>query len=157
MLTATIDDVVTRLANTTPYADGDVVGGETLVFDKLPPFFNQGCLIESAVCLSSAFVSPAPDLRLFLFSADITGLAADNVAFAPTDEQMATLIGVITFDTDNWIGGDQTPGAGGNMACVESNLGIVHKGNTLYGVLVVKNAYVPVASEVFTVRLSVIR
>jgi hypothetical protein len=51
-------------------------------------------------------------------------------------------------------------GAGGNSACSIQNIGLSFNTtkdvDDIYGVLVVRNAYVPVAQEVFTIRLNVL-
>lgn len=148
---------VTRPNNATPYAIGDVVNdgatpGARLNFTGLPA---RGGEIRSAVCVSSAYVAVSPDLELWLFSSDITDLDADNATWTPTDAQLATLVGVIAFPTASFKGGDLTAGAGGNMACVVKDAGLVISQTALYGVLVVRNAYVPVANEKFTVTLKV--
>lgn len=156
MNNVTVSRSLTRPANTTTYAAGDVVGS-LLTFDGLPILQNEGGLIESAVFIDGAYVAVAPDLELFLFSATLSDLDADNAPWTPTDAQLATLVGVIPFAGVTFKIGDATAGVGGNQACVVNSLGIAFKGDVLYGVLVVRNAYVPVSGEVFTVVLSVIR
>lgn len=160
MKVAFVTASITRPATTTAYTAGDVVTGsnnERLVFEGLPPFVSDGALIESAVCIDGAVVATKPDLELWLFDTDITDLDAENAQWTPTDAQLETLVGIISFATASFKLGDLTAGAGGNCACVQSNLGIAIKTPTLYGVLVARNAYVPIASEKFTVRLGVIQ
>jgi hypothetical protein len=62
---------------------------------------------------------------------------------------------VIPFPTASFKGGDLTAGANGNMACMVKDASVVISQTTLYGVLVVRNAYAPVANEKFTVTLKV--
>jgi hypothetical protein len=146
---------ITRPADTLTYTTGDVVStaaGLRFVFANIPDFVGQGGLINSAVVTSSAFVAAAPNLELWLFDADVVAVA-DNAAFAPTDAETNTLVGIIEFPTGNFKSGNATAGAGGNAACFRDNLGVTFRGNTLYGVMVVRNAYVPVSAEIFTVRL----
>jgi hypothetical protein len=145
---------ITRPANTTTYAAGEVVSnadGDRHTFTGLPAFTGQGYLIEAGLVVHSVVQTTPPDLELWLFSADVAAVA-DNAAFAPTDAEILTLIGIITFATASFKKGTV------NMACVQNNLGISAVGDTLYGVLVVRNAYVPPSnSEVVTVVLTAIR
>ena len=151
---------ITRPADTTAYAAGDVVstaGGARLTFSNLPDQTGRGFLIASAALIDSANVATKPDLELWLFDADLTDLDADNATWTPTDAQLEALVGIILFPTASFKGGDLTAGAGGNSACVQNNLNIAAKSDVLYGVLVVRNAYVPVSGEKFTVRLGVLQ
>jgi hypothetical protein len=151
---------LTRPANVTAYAAGDVVSDGSnarFVFSDLPDIVGRGFVIESAVLIDSANVGTKPDLELWLFDADLTDLDADNAPWTPSDAQLATLVGIIPFPTASFKVGDATAGAGGNSACVQSNVRIAAKANTLYGVLVVRNAYVPVSGEQFTIRLGVVQ
>lgn len=147
---------VTRPANTTPYTAGDVVGS-LLTFEGVAPLRGQGGLLESAIVITSAFVATGPDLELWLFSDTQADLDADNAPYTPTDAQMLTLVGWIQFPTANFRSGDLTTGAGGNQQCTAPSVGIAVNSDTLYGVLIARNAYVPVSSEVFTAKLGVIR
>ena len=67
---------------------------------------------------------------------------------------------MISFAQANFKVGDATSGANGNCICIADNLSIPIKtlsgANTLYGVLVARNAYTPVSGESFTVRLCVL-
>lgn len=147
-----------RPANTTAYAAGDVIAAVTTALTL--PFtvsktVGRGGIIRNAVINSSAAVATKLDCDLFLFSSDITDLDADNAAFTPTDAQMLTLVGIITFPTASWKAGDATVGADGNATCVISNINIASSHDILYGVLIARNAYVPVSDEVITVKLYV--
>ncbi len=146
---------LTRPANTTQYAVGDVITGTTAA--ALP--FNLGTSqgrIRSAMLIDGAYQTTKPDIDLILFDSLIT-LAADNAAFAPTDAEMATAIGVISFFGANMRGGDLTAGAGGNGIVPVDGLDILlsGEGSIIYGVLVARNTYTPVSAETFTVRLGV--
>ena len=83
-----------------------------------------------------------------MFAEDIATVA-DNAAFAVTDTEMLTLVGVIDFPVANFKAG------GANAVCEAFNIGLALRGTTttLYGQLVMRNAYVPVSSEKFTVEL----
>lgn len=148
---------LTRPSNTTDYAAGDVVtdGSQSrFVFEELSEFKGKGGIIQNAVLISSANQATKIDADLFLFAADVTDLDADNAAFTPTDDQLKNCIGVIDFADASFKAGDGQSGASGNAICVAANVGIAFHGDTLYGVLVARNAYTPVSAEVFTVSLS---
>lgn len=151
---------VTRPANTTAYTAGDVVGdGSVLTFAHAAARPGEPGVIQQAIITSSAYVATAPDLELWLFDTTVTA-DADNAAFTPTDAELSTLVGIIDFATANWAIGDATAGVGGNHVCVAANLGIPFNpaigAGDLFGVLVVRNAYVPISAEVFNVRLQIL-
>lgn len=143
---------VTRPANTTTYTAGDVVGdpaagaGEALEF-----FSDQSGIVRNALLVDSAAETTKPDIDLLLFDAKPT-IAADNAAFAVTDAQMERLVGVVSF-----AGSSFKTGASGNGAIQVTGLDIAYSANKkLYGVLVARNAYIPISAEKFTVRLSIL-
>ena len=150
-----------RPADTTQYAVGDVMAAVTtpltLPFLSLP-LMSGGCFkIESAVAFSSACQGTKPSVDLMLFSSDITDLDSDNATFTPTDAQLLTFVGKISFAAANWLGGDLTSGAGGNAYCQAASVGLMVQATNLYGVAVAVNTYTPIASEVFTFRLNFLR
>jgi hypothetical protein len=152
----------TRPSDTTAYAAGDVVCNSTsaptiMEFSPVLKLHSSGSVLAQAILVTSANVATKPDLELWLFDTTIT-MDNDNAAFTPTDAEMKTLVGIIEFPTADFKVGTATSGADGNAVCQASNLGIVVNTVTgtktsLFGVLVVRNAYVPVSGEVFTVRL----
>lgn len=166
---------VTRPANTTAYAAGDALTNSTsapvvLTFENMARFPGGGGIVRVAHLLDSAAQATKISAELWLFA----GAAAptpdnDNVPFTPTDAELANLIGVIVFDglTAGWVFvGDVTAGAGGN-AVIIGRIGPSGAGGhlldlpyvcgpattSLWGLLVVRNAYTPVSGEVFTVSL----
>lgn len=151
---------ITRPANVTAYADGDamsdVTGDAHLTFDRAvrKRGNSPSGVINSARITSSANQTTLPDVELWLFSADIAD-TADNAAWAPSDAETLTRIGVIRFELADWQAMNRTSGANGNAGCELHNLGIlfVGAGEDIYGQLVARNAYTPVSSEVFTVEL----
>lgn len=146
---------LTRPADTTAYAAGDVVTAGTAAALSFGLNTSAG-RIRSALLIDSASQATKPDIDLMLFDSSLTP-DADNAAFTPTDAEMGTLIGVISFAGSAFKTGDATVGAGGNGVIVSGGLDILLSGasETIYGVLVARNAYTPVASEVFTIRLGV--
>jgi len=155
MFAARITASVTRPADTTQYADGDVVG-ELLTFEPLPRYHDQGARIEGAACISSANQATKPDLELYLFTEAPT-VAADNAAFAPTDAELEKLVGIVEFGSDQFKAVNAGAGAAGNAAASVGAGVILAAQPALYGVLVARNAYTPVSEEQFTVALEVRR
>lgn len=153
---------VTRPANATTYTAGDVIGTAVTATLTIPNAsfgeFDAG-IIQQAIISSSAYVAAVPDLELWLFDSVVTDIA-DNAAFTPTDAELATLVGIVQFESANWKVANATAGANGNMCCVAGNVSVpfnTKKGvSQLFGVLVVRNAYVPVSAEVFTLRLQIL-
>lgn len=155
--TKELRDSITRPANTTAYTAGDVIAEVTtndhFVFsDAVKAGHNTG-MISNARIFSSANQGTKLDAELWLFHTNITE-AGDNAAFAPTDAELLTLVGIIDFPVASWKAGNATAGADGNSVCVVENIGIAFRAiQNLYGVLVARNAYTPVESEVFTIDL----
>lgn len=154
----------TRPNDTTAYASGDVICNSTsapvvLTFPRATvtqgPKFSiiaQAILVDSA---NQATKLASPELWLF----DTAPTADnDNAVFTPTDAELANLLGVIVFDTA--FVGDATAGAGGNAIFRVPSLSIPvftkAEDNAIYGVLVARNAYVPVAQESFTIKLGIL-
>ena len=153
----------TRPADTTTYAAGDVVsttGGAIMEFVGAA---RDGVgAIQSAILLDSANVSTHLDAELWLFSS-APAVTADNAAIAFTDAELANLVGVVNFGLSSWKVGLATSGVGGNAVNCQTGIGLPFSKiigsaptNSLYGVLVARNAYVPVSAEIFTVMLTVL-
>lgn len=151
---------VTRPSDTTAYTAGDVVTAGTAAVLSFVGAVDRGkvATIVAATLIDSANVGTKPDLELWLFDASFTP-EADNAAWAPTDAIMQTLLGVIPFATASFKAGNATAGAGGNSECQVQNIQLpvwsLVDGGVIYGLLVVRNAYVPVSAERFDVRLHI--
>jgi hypothetical protein len=154
MKTRIVSKSVTRPTNTDGYTANDVIG-TVMAFEGLANFREGGALIQSAALISSQNAATKLDADLLLFSSSVTA-AADNAAFVPTDAQMETLVGVISFPTASGKAGHAGAAAAGNAFCSVANLGIAAP-TELYGVLIARNAYAPVADEKITINLGVIQ
>lgn len=150
----------TRPNNTNTYAAGDVIA-EATSGSTVWTFPNvvrtpggSGTIRKVAIDDSAAVAAIKLVGELWLFSASPT-TDQDNEAFTPTDAEMLTREAIIPF-TNIYVG-DATAGAGGNVALMSNVLNTPFKcaqGSTsLFGILVARNAYVPVAQEIFTARL----
>lgn len=150
-----------RPADTTQYAIGDVMAAVTtqltLPLLGLPLKTGGAVLLQSAVAISSACQTVKPAIDLLLFSADIIDLDADNAPFTPTDAQLLTFVGKVSFPAANWTGGDLSSGAAGNAYAQSAAVGMHIQSDNVYAVAVAANTYTPVSSEVFTFQLNFVR
>jgi hypothetical protein len=151
----------TRPGDTTQYTAGDVVcNAATLIF---PGAIKNGSgLLHYATLSTSNNAAAKPTVELWMFSATVAAVA-DNAAFAPTDAEMLTHIGVVRFEASDFKIGLSGAVTNGNAVCAATGLGIplerVSGGDgDIYGQLVDRTAagYVCIASEVFKVRLGIL-
>jgi hypothetical protein len=161
----------TRPNDTTAYAAGDVASDSTTVPTVLTfsgafgPNSLGFCIINQLVVISSANQATKPDLELWLFDT-LPAAQNDNAAYAPTDADLAAshgggCIGVITIPASAFRAGNATAGAGGNCIADIQNIGMPinsrpTSAGMLYGHVVVRNAYTPVAQEQFTFKLKLL-
>ncbi len=167
-----ISAALTRPANTTAYTAGDVIDAGTaagLTFANAARSKGGGGRIRDGMLFDSANVATPPDVQLWLFSAALAAYDADNAAFTPVDSDFHDvqegitdgIVGVIQFATGNAFVGDATAGAGGNLIIPASKTFLpldfvcATDNTSLFGVLVVRNAYAPVSSEQFRVFLRI--
>lgn len=147
----------TRPSNTTPYTIGDVVGsGVIWQFDGAVREIGRRGAVLDAVLVDSANVATLGSFDLMLFDTTIE-VEPDNSPFTPADAEMLKFVGGIGFGSP--FIGDVTAGTGGNVAFHARNLYFEFEcgpaTRTLFGVLIARNAYVPISGEVFTIRLKV--
>jgi len=154
---------LTRPDDAAVYAAGDVVSDDTAAPTaqtiSVARANNGGGVIQSALLVDSANQATKGNFEVWLFDAAITAME-DNAAFDPTDAEMANLVGVIRLgDAPNV--GLVTAGADGNCVYTYEAPSLAFKCGaavqTLWWVLVVRNAYTPVAEETFTLRLGVLQ
>lgn len=159
-----VTDSITRPATTTQYAIGDALSEVTTndfftFLNCLDDNTKTGTIVEARLNVSS-YVATAPDIDLRLFHTAITE-TADNVAWTPTDAHLLTEIGAINFATGSYLPGSRTGGAGGNQSQIVTGLKHhvpVVKGSgvsSIFAQAVLGNAYIPVASEIYTVTLTI--
>ena len=155
----TIDANKTRPNDGTAYAAGDVVAESTSAatvwtFTACASGNGKGGTIVSAVMIESVAQATKPDLELWLFDTTIT-TQNDNVAWAPTDSDMEKCVGVIDLPAALY------KTASGNGVIDRQGLNLQFNAaasdTNLYGVLVVRNAYTPVALEKIVIRLKIAR
>lgn len=150
-----------RPNNTTAYATGEVVN-ETVATVKAIPgcslVAGGGALIESIyleVNSNQATKLSLPEIWLF---SNPPAADADNAAFTPEFAELNSRVAIIPLDAV--FVGKADAGAAGT--CVYTTSSPVHfgfkcaVGNTnLYWVLVVRNAYTPIANEIFRLKLNI--
>lgn len=160
----TISATVVRSANTTTYSAGQVLSNSTtagtvISFPNVTRDVNGHAVINEALCIDEANQTTKPDLELWLFDAAPTA-ENDAAAFAPSAAEIETLVTVIAFPVASFKVGNAASGASGNVMCDQQSLGIPvntkGQANALYGIVVVRNAYVPVSAEKFTFKLKVL-
>lgn len=149
-----------RPNDTTTYASGDVINESTSAGTGLTftgcgrPTVGSGVIMEVRIT-DSANQTLKLSAELWLFTA-APAADNDNAAFTPSDAETLTLACPPIPVVYSYIG-DATSGAGGNVVLSSGRVDIpfacASGSATLYGVLVARNAYVPVTSEVFTVNL----
>ena len=147
-----VSDTFTRLANTTAYADGDLVANHGTAGSVVPLSFAIGTggyqIVEWRVVKSVSGVTNA-DFDLFLYDTSPTPANGDNGAFS-TDVagHLARLAGgqMVSF-TDGGVWRDAL------------DYGVIVSGHSqkgvIYGLLEAQAAYTPGSAEVFTVHLEV--
>ncbi len=148
----------TRPSNTTTYTAGDVMSDSTAVMTFAGALRESMGAIQHATLIDSANQTLLLDAELWLFDT-APAVTADNAAIAFTDAELARLIGVIDFAVADGKVGLATSGAGGNAINIQPSLGIPVFGllsNDIFGVLIARNAYVPVSAEIFTVILGMV-
>lgn len=148
----------TRPSDTTAYASGDTISESTSVatvwtFASCARFTGGSGIIAKATIADGAYVAATLQAELWLFNATVTA-DQDNAVFTPTDAELLTLQAVIPINIA--YVGDATAGVGGNVQLTSGTVNMPFKCNadaSLYGVLVARNAYVPVSAETFGVTL----
>jgi len=157
-----VQAAVTRPDNTTQYAAGDVIGtaaSATLTFNNVALQQGGSVIITTVLVDDSANQATKPVLELWLFDAAPPAVV-DNAPWAPTDAVMLTRVAALSLDSTDIYVGNATVGAGGNSCQQWADAFQVicaADSQALYGVLVVRNTYTPVAEEVFTVRVAALQ
>ena len=155
---------ITRADNALQYTAGDVVAGDGVVTALVFPqctsgsTMGEGGLIRGLTMTSSDDDATQLDADLFLFNVPPNPTAADNLAFDPTDTEMLSCVAVIAIDgsADSHVG---LPTGTGNQIAVIGGLALpfqcAKQDSSLYGVLVARNTYTPLAEEVIHIKLGI--
>lgn len=150
----------TRPADTTAYTSGDVVGNSTTPSAVAPLEFagmvraaiHSGILY--GVEMDDQNNAPTPgEFELWLFKASLT-VGADNVPAQASWNDSANLLAVVPLYTSYLL--NQNAGGAGIRRYQSGFLGIPYTAaanGSLYGILVARSAYTPIASEAFRITL----
>lgn len=158
----TIQASFTRPNDTTTYGGGDVVSNSTsapavITFSGAARASGGSGVLLGASVVDSANQTLAGVFELWVFHTAPTP-TNDNAAITFTDAELLNLVAIVPINT-NYVG-LATAGAGGNRVYdsdrVDKSFVCVGSAN-LFGVLVVRNAYVPVAQEIFSINLYVLQ
>jgi hypothetical protein len=149
---ARIDATVTRPADTTAYASGDLVAHSTTAGSVVPLTFalarttQAGGMIRRIRLRKTGTSVTNASFRLHLYSASPTPANGDNGAWST--DQAAAYIGSLDVTCDKAF----TDGAAGNgVPTVGSE--IIFTSDTVYGLLEARGAYTPASAEQFTVSV----
>lgn len=155
-----VETTITRPADAVAYSAGDIIGTTTdagtsvsvLTFVNVARANGIGGYVGSIMMIDSVNAATNIDADIFFFNTTLSQ-QADNVAFAATDAEMNTCIGVVSI-----VGTDGK----------ESSTSIAYNGimpspgridfvpasgsRNIFAVIVVRNAYTPASGEIFRVR-----
>ena len=139
---------ITRPANVTQYAIGDVVGGASLEFDVARANGGGGWINNAAFASDSVVVATGLFIA-WIFTAAPT-VAADNAAFAPSDAELRTWIGSLVLDrarvTANNSSYEQSDPRATYFVCAAAD-------TSLYVVITAGSTYTPANGEVLDLTL----
>lgn len=139
----------TPTISTTAYAAKDAVGG-LLTFAGAARAAGGSCRIDAVQVVDKD--QELQELDLVLFDRTITA-PTDNAVFAPTDAELANVVGVIP------IGGGYFASFNDNAVAAVSGLGMtaVLNGTDLFGVLVARSAATYTATSDLVVTLTILQ
>lgn len=143
-----------RPADTTAYASGDLVANSTTAGSVVPLSWTlarvaagSGMVRKARLKKSGTSVTNA-SFRLHLYSASPTVTNGDNGAWLSTH---AGYLGSLDFTVDKAFS-DAAAGNGAPVTGSEVNFSLA-SGQTVYGLIEARGAYVPASGETFTVEL----
>lgn len=154
----TVTAIFARPANTTAYADGDLVANNATAGSVVPMQFKirdgrsgNGAvkILRARLAKSQASVT-TPNFRLHLFSSSPTVANGDNGAIVPS--VASAYLGSVDLDAGVLTG----DGAAGVAALsVPINVTLNSGAQTIFGLLAARAAYTPASGETFRVTLEV--
>ena len=139
---------VTKSAGTTAYAQNDVItdgNAKTMIFKDIAPIPGAGVDILGSMLISTNAPTTPSQFSLLLFDRPMS-IAADNSAFAPTNEELRRLKGIIVYSQYKKFSANTVyyPDSFGHCYC---RLDPTYK--DLFGVLIADAAYTPASYETF--------
>jgi hypothetical protein len=158
---------ITRPNNTTPYTANDVFNNSNNAAFEIAPFKGvgkTGCVLNVILSVG-ANQTTKPDVSVLLFSSTLQTSGAnltDNVTMALNFADVQNIVSVIDFAQANFKVTNGGSGSAGNLVCkctvtlpdaLKNNDNVVV--NKIYGIVVVNNAYTPVAQEVWALSFGI--
>lgn len=153
----TLSTDITRPSDTTAYTANDALSNSTssptsggFTLTGAGRISGGSGIITDVIVTSSNPAATAMQGEVWIFDTSVTNIN-DNAAFAISDSEVKTLVGVVAFtmetgSNNNWA---QTRNLSLGFTCVGSaNLRFLVK---------VKNAYTPASAEVITVRAKILQ
>jgi hypothetical protein len=162
-LSKRLQATLTRPANTTQYAAGDIIANSDAapvvnVLAGASLANGRGGKIRSVTLIDSSNALTAGDFELWLLNAAYTA-TNDNAAFAPTDAEAATVEAIISLPGSGSIIGNAGADAAGNriyqVKDIDKDFTCAAASKNLWWVLIARNAYTPVSAEAFTLKLDI--
>lgn len=144
---------VTRPADTTAYAAGDVVGvtgggTATITFANMGPAAGEIMITSLRFQRNaSALISGEAGYKLHLYNVTQPGAQADNAVFDLASGDRTAYLGSITIPTPTDLGSTL------HSEVTNINKQITLAGTSLYGVLTTDGAYTPASAAVHVVEL----
>jgi hypothetical protein len=147
-----------------PYVAGDAVANSTsapavITFAGAARTSGGTGTISLARIFDDANQATLGQFELYLFAVAPTP-RNDNAAIAISDTDLVNLIALINFASSGFIT-NAGAGAAGNVLFEKQGLNIPFRcasgDRNLYGLLVVRNGYTPVAQEKFTLQLGIVQ
>lgn len=141
---------VTRPANTTAYAAGDVVGATAaaITFPSMGPSGKEIMITSAAFEIdAAAIISGETSYRLYLYNVTPPSALADNAAFDIPSGDRASFLGFVDLGTPVDLG--STLYVEGNAI----NKQLTLSGTSLFGYLVTNGAFTPTSARVHKITL----
>lgn len=152
-------DSFTRPANTTQYADGDLVANSATAGSVTPLKFSMNGLgrsgmIRRARIYKSATTATAATFSLHLFDSEPTVANGDNGAFSVATN-ISSWLGKIALDMSSGSEAGASAGLSQVSAAVAIGISKPTAGGVIYGLIEAGGTYTPASAETFTVRLEI--
>lgn len=153
------NDSFTRPANTTQYADGDLVANNATAGSVTPLKFSmhglgRAGMIRRARIYKSATSATAATFSIHLFDSAPTVANGDNGAFS-VSANIDSWLGKIAVDMSSGSEAGASAGLTQVSAAVAIPISKPIAGGVIYGLIEVNGTYTPASAETFTVRLEI--
>jgi hypothetical protein len=149
-------NTITRPNDTTAYTTGDVINANG---STTPIELSYSQVLANPYILLNHLISSnqsgTPSIDVYFFSSSFT-IAADNAAFAPTDDQMKdNFLGKVSHSSWSAFAANKN-----SSAKPEAPIGLPNSSSfsgdpKIYAVLVAAGAYTPIAEEVITIKTDI--